>query len=337
MNRARLFLDSAFTLDYFCHTFMCARGNYDFKSGTYGFDYRTLNVSSLSLSFIEHFELKHPLEFQELLTICDNSGIALNLFPNTQKARGYNFSYGEDVLIYLKEGDSPTGHIHTLLHELFEIIDQILSSCSKNGYERQKKDLENKADQFSSLVHVPDEIVLNLLNSNGLDVFRLKKLSRCSYATALIRMNEVLCNLMDSRAALPAPVIGILYERQYWNDTPSGMIPCLQLNSYVKSKGFPFALRRNELEDLLFFAWETGPMTISELRNTYADVGNDLLLMNLEMLFKASRLTVDVLIRPVIWRNFEHAAKILIQLIPSKHDSLRDLADRLNIMQYDLS
>ncbi|MCB4757700.1 MAG: hypothetical protein LHV69_11840, partial [Elusimicrobia bacterium] len=59
--------------------------------------------------------------------------------------------------------------------------------------------------------------------------------------------------------------------------------------------------------------------------------------MNLEMLFKASRLTVDVLIRPVIWRNFEHAAKILIQLIPSEHDSLRDLADRLNIMQYDLS
>lgn len=334
MDKPRLFLNPLFTIDCFCHAFMCDHGHYIFNENAYDFDYYALDVNLLSLKFTQHFELAHPLGIEELVTICHNSGIGINLFPASQKTRGYNFSYGENLYIFLKENDSPTGHIHTLLHELYEIIDRILISYSRSLQKRQRKALETRADQFSAFVHAPNETVLEWIHSHGLDVFGLKNRLKCSYATALIRMNEVLCTLREARNALPAPVIGLLYERPYWEIIPDGSTPDFQLNSYVKSKGFPFALRRNEVDDLYFFAQDIGPITLSQFVTVYSESGDDVLFTNLEMACKGSRMTVDMLIRMVTWRNFQYPAKMLFQVIPSKHDHLRNLANKLNIAYY---
>jgi len=324
------------TIDDFCHHFMCEYGNYDPHKDAYDFDYATAGVNNLSREFIKFFELQHPFSIEALLTICKDSSFTVKLLPDNHKSRGYNFSYGEDVRIFIKENDSPSGQIHTLLHELYEIIDEKLHSYSNNGYKREKKVIEAKADQFSAYVHVPHETVLQWINTNGIDVFGLKDFLTCSYVTALIRTNEVLCGVVRATTNEHIPVIGILYERPYWKGTPSGRTPRLQLKFHTKSRGFPFTLSRNEVKDLLFYSKEIGDLTISKLINAYSKSGDDVLLKNIEMVFKTSGLTVDILIRTVNWRKYKHTAKILIQLIPSTHKELRNLAERLNIKQYDL-
>lgn len=325
------------TIDDFCTHMLFECGEHDAKSGAIDFDYGEVNPHNLSREFIKFFELTHPLSLEKILTICNDSGFAVELLSNDHKARGYNFSYGENVKIFYKKDDSPSGQIHTLLHELYEVIDGKLYSYDAIGYERKRNAVEAKADQFSAYVHVPHETVFQWINSNGLDVFGLKDFLTCSYVTALIRMNEDLCGLVNARTGLPTSVIGILYERPYWKGTPSGRTPRLQLKFHVKSRGFPFTLSRNEIPDLLFHSKETGELTINRLINAYSKSGSDILLKNVELVFKTSGLTVDILIRTVNWRKYKHTAKILIQIMPSDQTGLRNLADRLNIKQYDLN
>lgn len=324
------------TIDHFCFHIKRQYGKYNLQKSMFDFDYAMVKVTDLAREFIKFFEIEPPFSIVHLRIICANSDIMIKNIPDCHKTRGYYFAYGEDIQIFIKKNDSPSSKIHTILHELYEIINEKLYSYSNNEYKRKKKDIEAKADQFAAYVHAPDKIVIQWIKTKGLDVFGLTDFLTCSYATALIRMNDVLCAFPEIASGEYLPVISILFERPYWEKTDNEQTPGLQLKIYKKSRGFFFRLSQNEINELRFHSKKSSNITISKIVNLYSSSDNDILLMNIQMEFRVSKLTVDMLIRTVNWKNRDSTAKILIQLMPSERKELRELAERLNLKKYDL-
>jgi len=319
------------TIGGFCIRIMARYKEIDIENDS------NISIETLSQEFINYFGLRYPLTLIQVLTICSNSGFFVHWFSDNHKSRGYNFDYRDEVYIYIKEDDSPSGQIFTVLHELYEIIDQKIYSYISRGNKKIKELIEEKADQFSSYVLLPSENVSKWINSNGPDVFGLKIFCNCSYATALIRMNEVLCNLSEEETGGPTPMIGILYERPYWKQTRNSKTPALQLKLYKKSQGFPFSLSRSEIKDLHFCGDKTLYKTVKQLIDPFSKSDNSVLLHNAKMVFEDNELTVDILIRTVNWREYKYTAKVLIQIIPSSHKDLSKLAFRLGIKRYNIN
>jgi len=304
-----------------------------FKNKKFNFD-----AYFLANEFRKYFNLKYPLSLKQILKICSDANFSVYLLPDKHKSRGYNFTYRDKVAIFFKEKDSPSGQIYTVLHELYEIIYRKIDLQNPNFFYKDiKKDVESKANLFSACVHVPYKNVLDWIDSNGLDVFGLKNLFNCSYVTALIQMNAVLCSMINAYTLVPIPVISIFYERPYWKGDKNGKTPRLQLKFYGKSQGFPFKLSQSDIKELHFYVDETEYITIGQIINTFSKSDNSLFLHNTKMTFKDYNLTVDILIRTVNWRKYKYTAKVLIQIVPHYYKDLLNLANRFGIKQYDLS
>ena len=324
------------TIGGFCLHIMARCREIDFENDRINYNYSNISIETLSQEFINYFGLPCPLTLIQILLICFYSGFFVHWFSDNHKPRGYNFDFRDEVHIYIKENDSPSGQIFTVLHELYEIIDQKIYSYISGANKRVKELIEEKANQFSSCVLLPSENVSKWINSNGLDVFGLKNFYNCSYATALIRMNEVLCNLSDEKTGGPTPMIGILYERPYWKQNRNCKTPPLQLKFYKKSRGFPFSLSRSEIKDLHFCGDKTLDKTVEQLIDPFSKSNNSVFLHNAKMAFEDYELTVDILIRTVNWREYKYTAKVLIQIIPSSHKDLSELAYLLGIKRYNI-
>ena len=147
-------------------------------------------------------------------------------------------------------------------------------------------------------------------------------------------MFQVLCVVTITKTREYIPLIGILYERPYWKETPGGETLSLQLTTYVKSRGFPFRLHRDEIKILHFHSRKFSNITMPQLVHLCSDYGENVLLKNIIMELDTSRVTVDILVRTVIWKNYKNTAKILFLLTPSNRIFLRKLAKWQNIKSY---
>ncbi|MFZ5801645.1 MAG: ImmA/IrrE family metallo-endopeptidase [Candidatus Omnitrophota bacterium] len=325
------------TMENFYTNVLFEHGEIDNANDWLTFDYTKITPRILAREFTKYFELQYPVALEQLLKICYDSDFSVEILPDHHKPRGANFSYNGETKILFKEKDSPPGQIHTVLHELYEVIDRHLYSLSDVDCKRKRSEIEAKADQFATYVHVPDENVVNWINSNGLEVFGLTDQLTCSYATALIRLNEVLCGVVRVSSATHIPMIALLYDRPYWKKTSSGRTPRLQLRAYTKSRGFPFKMSRAETEKLRFFRKDIGQMTVHSLIRAFSkdDRGCNVLIPNAEMHFDAVALTSDILIRTVKWRNHRYTAKVLLQIVPSAEKDLMKLAQRQGFDIYE--
>ena len=168
------------------------------------------------------------------------------------------------------------------------------------------------------------------IDEHGLDVFGIKEFFQCSYTTALIRLNLALC-----RSEKQIPLICILYERPYWNKTPSGRTQRLKFKHFTKSQGFTFQLSKHEIKEICFHTQKNPSLSVPQLIKKFYHSSGNLLVKKIKLTFKDVTLTVDVLVQTVNWNNHKHTSKVLIQIIPSEFSNLRSLADRLKIKQYE--
>lgn len=200
--------------------------------------YSLVETDMLAKDFIIFFGLYSSFSIVHLRIICANSGITIENLPDSHKPRGYNVAYGKVIQIYIKENDPQSGKIFTILHELYEIIIEKLFPHSKDRWKRKILKTEQKANRFAAYVQVPDNIVLQWLNTQGLDVFGLADFLTSSHITVLIRMNEVLCKFHEKSTGKFLPVINILYEKLYPEEMANVETEKLQFKTFVKSKGF---------------------------------------------------------------------------------------------------
>jgi hypothetical protein len=319
------------TIDNFCLHVIKSYVNYSTHTNTYGIDYKSIDINVLAWDFINFFQIEYPISRLQLLEICHNSKYKIKLLSDIHKPRGYHFLYNNEGMIFYKQNDAPCGQIYTLLHELYEIIEHNLLSYNINIGDTLKEETEIKANQFAAFVYAPDEAVASWINEFGLDVFGLKDGLKCSYATALIRMHDVLLKFPGKIPSRNLPIISILFERPYWNKKNRERIPWPQLKTYKKSKGFYFKLNKKEIKELHFHSRDGSNLSILKLIPLSLAVGYDFLLKDVEMEFRTYKLTVDILIRNVNWARYRFPVKVLIQLMPSKKKTLRELARNLNI------
>lgn len=313
------------TIDDFCYHLINNYGRY-----------HLVGTEQLAKEFIRFFGVYSPFSFIHLELLCRYLDIVIKNLPDDSKPRGCNINDRGNVQIFIKENDSTSGKIYTILHELYEIIIEKFYSTCNNQWKWEREDIEAKANKFAAYVQIPDKIVLQWINTKGLDVFGLADLLTCSHVTVLIRMNEVLCKFPEKTKGKFLPVINILYEKPYREEMANIETGKLQLKTFVKSKGFSFRLSQNEINELLFHNKEHSiNLSIPSLIDSFSNYGFDSLLMNTEMEFRTFRLKVDILIRGIKRWKYGSCIKILIQLMPSTRKELRELAERLNLKKDD--
>jgi len=307
--------------------------------------YSNLDPHDLADEFVSFFELKYPLTFKQLFDICRRSNIYVNFLPGKHKARGYNFSYGRSTSIHIRNNDSPSGKIHTLLHELYEIIDDRLFVIgSTYGRKFDKYILEQRADRFAACAHVPGREILRWIHEKGLDIFGLEKYCNSSYATALVRLNEYLqrFTILYDRVE-PLPMIGILYERPYWKKTPSGRLPKMRLTCFTNSDKDTFNLEKEDIEKVSFFEKRTkAEIELAYLVKVFSQEGLDTFFHDKIMFMRQpedKKLKIlgrmDILVRVVEWNKYHYPMKVLVQIMPYHRPYLARVADSLKIVSSD--
>ena len=93
--------------------------------------------------------------------------------------------------------------MHTVLHETYEIIHETL--CDLHADTPPPRTVCVEANRFAAAVMLQPETFALFARASGFDVLALQKQYGCSYATASLRLAEVVRR---------QPLMAILYERE---------------------------------------------------------------------------------------------------------------------------
>jgi hypothetical protein len=247
------------------------------------------------------------------------------------KARGGNCSYQGKTYVYYKESDPPTAQVHSILHELFEIIERWLHGFAELR-PRSHDIVEREANDFAARVQAPPARILEWINVNGFDVPGLRRKFDCSYATALIQLAQVLSTSVFTNTNDPVPMIGLLYERPTWQRNSTGRLPRLALRYFVKTPGFRFSMRKADLGRVLLH--QNG--RLCSLKRL-AQCGSQLFLDQVDFRFDGGSYPVHVVVSHVRWRSIsQKPVKVVIQIMPAHCPSLRTLAANYGLQSSEL-
>lgn len=121
-----------------------------------------VSESVLADEFLTFFGLNVFLTFEGMAQFCRSRlQIPVSLAAMPKELRGYNGSYGQnrEILIATNQ-DLPDANLHTLLHELREIIEhefqRLGSPVARGGH----SELEDRAEEFASSVQISATINL---------------------------------------------------------------------------------------------------------------------------------------------------------------------------------
>ena len=107
---------------------------------------------------------------------------------------GYEIFYSQDMWDGAKE--------HTVLHETYEIICETL--CEQVAGSLLMRRVCREADRFAAAVLMQPGTFSLMAETSGLDVLALQRAYRCSYASVMLRLAEVVSEF---------PLMTVLYER----------------------------------------------------------------------------------------------------------------------------
>jgi hypothetical protein len=104
---------------------------------------------ALAEAFLERFSLD-PVVLSEVVKVCNSLGIEVTFVPLPFGLHGLNGVHGQKRhIVIAKEEAFPGGKVHTLLHELREVLEY---SFADLGYPTvQKQGLERRAEEFASM------------------------------------------------------------------------------------------------------------------------------------------------------------------------------------------
>ena len=163
-----------------------------------------LEPEEFAAEFSAYFGLSRRLTLDELTKLYETAGIGKvspAKLPGDLRGIHYTLPDGSYAIRY-QEGQWEGSSEYTLLHEAYEIVHETLGKRGRDQPSKRKVCLD--ADRFAAAVLMPADIFDAYARASGLDVVVLHGVFRCSYASAAIRLGEV----MDRH-----PLFVALYER----------------------------------------------------------------------------------------------------------------------------
>ena len=168
-----------------------------------------LEPEGFAAEFASYFRLSGRPTLDELTRLYETAGIGKvspAKLPRDLRGIHYTLPDGSYAIRY-QEGQWEGSGEYTLLHEAYEIVYKTLG---KRGHQQpSKRKVCLAADRFAAAALMPADIFDAYARASGLDVVVLHGVFRCSYASAAIRLGEV----MDGQ-----PLFVALYERDEAGD-----------------------------------------------------------------------------------------------------------------------
>ena len=155
--------------------------------------------------FVRYFRISVRPGFEELIKVLEEAGIASVLGQKLPGGlRGTHFSLDQrHYSIRYSTDQWEGGKNHTVLHETYEIIHEMLSDQEMEPSPSRK--LCWDADYFAASVLMQPAVFAPFAKASGLDIIALRSQFECSYASVTLRLAEVMRN---------QPLLGVLYQRQ---------------------------------------------------------------------------------------------------------------------------
>ena len=194
---------------------------------------RRLEPEMLAAEFPRFFGLSGRPTLDELAGVFERAGIGKVSPASLPGAlRGIHYTLPDaSYAIHYQEDQWQGSSEYTLLHEAYEIVYETLG---KRGHEQpSKRKVCLAADRFAAAVLMPADVFDAYARASGLDVVALHGVFRCSYASAAIRLGEV----MDRQ-----PLFVALYERDEAGDPADwpeqGALDALRAKVVTSTAGF---------------------------------------------------------------------------------------------------
>ncbi len=174
--------------------------------------------AALADAFVRYFRLSGRPTLDEVTRVLRDAGIAAVVGTHLPGGlRGFHCGLAPGAYAIHYSTDQWAGAWeHTVLHETYEIIDEMLQDRAADP--APVRNLCREADQFAAAVLMQPAAFTGLAVATGLDVLALRQRYRRSYASVTLRLAEVLRQ---------QPLLAVLYERREsgvpaaWTERPA--------------------------------------------------------------------------------------------------------------------
>lgn len=176
--------------------------------------------------FVRFYSLPKIVTLGRLQGLAKFLGIK-KISPNKlpESFRGYHFGSDGNYEIQYRQQDWVGSAEHTVLHEIYEIIEDTLDGLFVEFVRRQGTALERAADTFAASVLMQTEHFLSDVYEESLDVLKLQKNYGRAYSSIILRMKRVMNNRHSFFAVIYEPRIqnqvyvnefGIVIDKKYF-------------------------------------------------------------------------------------------------------------------------
>ena len=166
---------------------------------------KALEPEPLAEVFSHYFPIPLRISTEDLSLLLETAGIGMvsgSDLPNGLRGVHYSLHDGSYAIHYL-EDQWEGGKVHTLFHETYEIIcEMIWERCLGQP---PQGDICALADRFAAAAMMPSSVFAAYAQASGLDLLELQRNFRCAYLSAARRLGEVMGH---------QPLAVALYERR---------------------------------------------------------------------------------------------------------------------------
>ena len=194
---------------------------------------RRLAPPSMARAFVKFFGLSLRPTMDELMEVLQSAGIeSISKASLPSGIRGFHYSVddGPYTINYL-EGDWVGAQEHSILHEMYEIIQELLGYLPPGKV--PPKWVCREADRFAACVLMQPDVFAMYAEASGLDIVALQQVYSLSYASVTMRLAEVMRG---------QPLFAVLYAREErgepwtWTDRPT--LSLFRAQAVVRTPGF---------------------------------------------------------------------------------------------------
>ena len=200
-----------------------------------------LDPEQLAARFVDHFRLSARPTLEELTALAERAGFGTVQEGKMDGLRGAHVGQpGGEYHIYHRDDLWEGSKAQTVLHEMYEITLERMAEILSPGMpvpSGPNPVICQQAERFAAATLMQPDIFLPYAQASGLDVATLHEVFGCAYASAALRLAEVVRSV---------PLMVVLYEREERGD-PAGWTGPAVLRARVAKRTAGFGPRRSRL------------------------------------------------------------------------------------------